>query len=123
MTVEIPPEFQQFVHQVIDAGSYTSEAAVVGEALRLLQHRQRRLEELRRDSAGVGRARSRRGSHRVGRQRVGCVFRRHQGSRRCAIGGGTGNAMKRYRLHPNADDDLVTIYEYIAATIEGQPPD
>jgi toxin ParE1/3/4 len=22
--------------------------------------------------------------------------------------------MKRYRLHPNADDDLVTIYEYIA---------
>ena len=32
MTVKIPPEFQQFVHQVIDAGSYTSEAAVVGEA-------------------------------------------------------------------------------------------
>ncbi len=49
MTVEIPPEFQQFVHQVIDAGSYTSEAAVVGEALRLLQQRQRRLEELRRE--------------------------------------------------------------------------
>jgi antitoxin ParD1/3/4 len=49
MTVEIPPEFQQFVHQVIDAGSYTSETAVVGEALRLLQHRQRRLEELRRE--------------------------------------------------------------------------
>ncbi len=22
--------------------------------------------------------------------------------------------MKRYRLHPNADDDLVTIYEHIA---------
>ena len=49
MTVKIPPEFQQFVHQVIDAGSYTSEAAVVGEALRLLQQRQRRLEELRRE--------------------------------------------------------------------------
>ena len=49
MTVKIPPEFQQFVHQVINAGSYTSEAAVVGEALRLLQQRQRRLEELRRE--------------------------------------------------------------------------
>jgi antitoxin ParD1/3/4 len=52
MTVEIPPEFQQFVHQVIDSGSYQSEAAVVGDALRLLQRRQerqRRLEELRRE--------------------------------------------------------------------------
>ena len=49
MTVEIPPEFQQFVHQVIDSGSYQSEEAVVGEALRLLQHRQQRLEELRRE--------------------------------------------------------------------------
>ena len=49
MTVEIPPEFQQFVHQVIDAGSYKSETAVVGEALRLLQQRQRKLEKLRRE--------------------------------------------------------------------------
>jgi antitoxin ParD1/3/4 len=49
MNVEIPAEFQQFVHQVIDAGSYQSEEAVVGEALRLLQHRQRRLDELRRE--------------------------------------------------------------------------
>ena len=49
MTVEIPSEFQQFVHQVIDSGSYQSEEAVVGEALRLLQHRQQRLEELRRE--------------------------------------------------------------------------
>ena len=49
MTVEIPPEFQQFVHQVIDSGSYQSEEAVVGEALRLLQRRQQRLEELRRE--------------------------------------------------------------------------
>ena len=36
MTVEIPPELQQFVHQVIDAGSYKSEEAVVGEALSAL---------------------------------------------------------------------------------------
>jgi putative addiction module CopG family antidote len=49
MTVEIPAELQQFVHQVIDAGSYQNEEAVVGEALRLLQHRQRRIEELRRE--------------------------------------------------------------------------
>jgi antitoxin ParD1/3/4 len=47
MTVEIPSDLQQFVHQVIDAGSYKSEAEVVGQALRLLQERQRRIEELR----------------------------------------------------------------------------
>lgn len=49
MTVEIPPDLQQFVHQVVDSGSYTSEADVVGQALRLLQQRQRRIEELRRE--------------------------------------------------------------------------
>ena len=49
MTVEIPPDLQQFVHQVVDAGSYKSEAEVVGQALRLLQERQRRIEELRRE--------------------------------------------------------------------------
>ncbi len=49
MTVEIPADLQQFVHQVIDAGRYKSEAEVVGQALRLLQDRQRRLEELRRE--------------------------------------------------------------------------
>ena len=49
MTVEIPPDLQQFVHQVIDAGGYKSEAEVVGQALRLLQERQRRIEELRRE--------------------------------------------------------------------------
>ena len=31
MTVEIPPDLQQFVHQVVDAGSYKSEAEVVGQ--------------------------------------------------------------------------------------------
>ena len=49
MTVEIPADLQQFVHQVIDAGGYKSEAEVVGQALRLLQERQRRIEELRRE--------------------------------------------------------------------------
>lgn len=49
MTVEIPPDLQQFVTQIIDAGSYKSEAEVVGQALRLLQERQRRIEELRRE--------------------------------------------------------------------------
>ena len=48
MTVEIPPDLQQFVHQVIESGGYKSEAEVVGQALRLLQERQRRIEELRR---------------------------------------------------------------------------
>jgi antitoxin ParD1/3/4 len=49
MTVEIPSDLQQFVHTVIDAGSYKNEAEVVGQALRLLQERQRRIEELRRE--------------------------------------------------------------------------
>ena len=49
MTVEIPSDFQQFVHTVIDAGSFKNETEVVGEALRLLQERQRRIEELRRE--------------------------------------------------------------------------
>jgi antitoxin ParD1/3/4 len=49
MTVDIPSDLQQFVHTVIDAGSYKDEAEVVGQALRLLQERQRRIEELRRE--------------------------------------------------------------------------
>ena len=49
MTVEIPPDLQQFVDQIIDAGGYKTEAEVVGQALRLLQERQRRIEELRRE--------------------------------------------------------------------------
>jgi antitoxin ParD1/3/4 len=48
MTVEIPADLQQFVHTVIDAGSY-DEAEVVGQAFRLLQERQRRIEELRQE--------------------------------------------------------------------------
>jgi antitoxin ParD1/3/4 len=49
MTVEIPPELQQFIHQVIDNGSFKSETEVVGQALRLLQQRQQKIEELRRE--------------------------------------------------------------------------
>jgi antitoxin ParD1/3/4 len=49
MTVEIPAELQQFVHTVIDAGNYKDEAEVVGQALRLLQERQGRIEELKRE--------------------------------------------------------------------------
>ena len=49
MTVEIPSDLQQFVHQVIDSGGFKSETEVVGQALRLLQERQRRIEELRQE--------------------------------------------------------------------------
>ncbi len=49
MTVEIPSEFQRFVNQVIGSGSYTTESEVVGDALRLLQQRRQRIEELRRE--------------------------------------------------------------------------
>ena len=49
MTVEIPSDLQQFVHNAIDAGNYKDEAEVVGQALRMLQQRQRRIDELRRE--------------------------------------------------------------------------
>ena len=49
MTVEIPSEFQQFVHSVINRGSYKSEADVVGTALGLLRERDRRVDDLRRE--------------------------------------------------------------------------
>lgn len=47
MTVEIPPEFAQFVSGAVGRGDFGSEAEVVGAALRLLRDRQRRLEDLR----------------------------------------------------------------------------
>jgi putative addiction module CopG family antidote len=47
MTTEIPPEFQQFVESMIGSGAFATEAAVVGEALRLLKDRQERLDRLR----------------------------------------------------------------------------
>ena len=49
MTVEIPPEFQRFVESVLQSGAFRTEAEVVGEALRLFQERQRRLDELRKE--------------------------------------------------------------------------
>ena len=51
MTIEIPPEFAEFVDSVIAAGSYRSKTEVVGEALRLLREREGRRRELRREIA------------------------------------------------------------------------
>ncbi len=51
MSVEIPSELQQFVQSVIASGTFQSESEVIGEALRLLQERQRRLRSLREDIA------------------------------------------------------------------------
>jgi putative addiction module CopG family antidote len=49
MTVEIPPEFTQFVSGAIDRGAFRSESEVVSAALRLLRDREQRLEELRKE--------------------------------------------------------------------------
>jgi antitoxin ParD1/3/4 len=49
MTVEIPSEFQPFVEGIIAQGNYADESQVVGEALRLLRERDRRLDELRKE--------------------------------------------------------------------------
>jgi antitoxin ParD1/3/4 len=49
MTVEIPPEYRPFVQAVIARGGFQTEAEVVGEALRLLQERDRHVDALRRE--------------------------------------------------------------------------
>ena len=46
MTVEIPPEHQAFVKDAIARGEFGSETEVVGEAIRLLEERERRLAAL-----------------------------------------------------------------------------
>ena len=48
-SVEIPPDLQQFVDRAIESGGFKSASEVVGEALRLLQQRQQRLQQLRTD--------------------------------------------------------------------------
>jgi Arc/MetJ-type ribon-helix-helix transcriptional regulator len=45
MTAEIPPEYRQFVENMIGSGAFPTEAAVVGEALRLFQERLDRLRQ------------------------------------------------------------------------------
>jgi putative addiction module CopG family antidote len=49
MSIQISPDLQQFVHQVIAAGNYKNENEVVDRAIRLLQQRQQRIDELRRE--------------------------------------------------------------------------
>jgi putative addiction module CopG family antidote len=49
INLEIPVEMQEFVRSVIDRGEFHTEAEVVGEALRLLQERRRRIEALRQE--------------------------------------------------------------------------
>jgi antitoxin ParD1/3/4 len=43
----VPPEFQQFVDQQIASGQYQTAGEVVSDGLRLLQAREKRLQELR----------------------------------------------------------------------------
>ncbi len=43
MTTEIPPEYQQFVQEMVGNGAFPTDSAVVGEALRLLRERRDRL--------------------------------------------------------------------------------
>jgi putative addiction module CopG family antidote len=49
INLEIPVEIQEFVRSAIDRGEFHTEAEVVGEALRLLQERRRRIEMLRQE--------------------------------------------------------------------------
>ncbi len=49
MTVEIPVDRQQFVIDAIARGDYKTEGELVGDALRVLEERQRETEYLRRE--------------------------------------------------------------------------
>jgi antitoxin ParD1/3/4 len=53
MTIQLPEHRQQFVHDLVQSGRYTSEDEVIAEALQLLEERdeQARLVELRREIA------------------------------------------------------------------------
>lgn len=47
MVFTMPPDLDAFVHQVVATGTFSSEEDVIVAALRLLQERERRLQELR----------------------------------------------------------------------------
>jgi putative addiction module CopG family antidote len=47
MVISVPADLDAFVHQAVSTGGYESEEAVVVTALRLLQERDRGIEELR----------------------------------------------------------------------------
>jgi antitoxin ParD1/3/4 len=49
LNLDISADLQHFMHSVIDRGEFHTESEVVGEALRLLQERRRRIEALRQE--------------------------------------------------------------------------
>lgn len=49
MTVQLPAELQAFVEEKVASGEYASTEAVVQASVKLLQGRERRLAELRRE--------------------------------------------------------------------------
>ena len=49
MNVSLTPELEKFVKDKVATGRYTSSSEVVREALRVLEEREERLEELRRE--------------------------------------------------------------------------
>lgn len=49
MAADIPPEFERFIQNAITSGTYRDETEVISEALRLLQEREHRLEQLRQE--------------------------------------------------------------------------
>lgn len=59
MTIHLTPDHEELIRSLLEGGRFTTEAQVLGEALRLLQEReeQARLDELRREIAvGIERA-------------------------------------------------------------------
>jgi antitoxin ParD1/3/4 len=53
MNVSLTPELERFVTQKVESGLYATGSAVICEALRLLQERERSIEELRKQ-IGLG---------------------------------------------------------------------
>lgn len=47
MNISLTPKLEQFIRTKVESGRYLSASEVVREALRLLEHKDKRLEELR----------------------------------------------------------------------------
>ena len=47
MNVSLTPELEQYIRTKVDSGRYLSASEIVREALRLLEQKEKRLEELR----------------------------------------------------------------------------
>jgi putative addiction module CopG family antidote len=62
MSIHVPADLEESIRQKVDSGQYDDPSEVIRAAMRLLDKRDRRLQELRAMVAGIGVHRARRRS-------------------------------------------------------------